>query len=463
MSWITFIVFSLFTLFVLAYFTFGRNLSRPSILYIGGFFICSLVAYCWRDEWGLHLLSPTTAFVIVGGAFIFYIVEFIDYRSHKNVNKKFDFTHSSFNAISERKLLYFLIFQFFSFILMAKTKMSIVGTSSLADALGELNDAQKFEGELVTLPFYVRYPYNFCRNAGYLWCILLPYYQFKSKEYNKQKFLLALNLLTCLVGVMLSGGRMGLLNYIIAYLSFYYISYQYTIGWKGGLLSKKAMAIIIAFGFAFTISFQNIGYIMGRSESDKAINYIFAIYCGAQIKNLDDYIRYPYSQGNESGFIGQYTFSGFYNNVAQHLGSLKSSRQFSTDLAFNSYGDYTLGNVYSAYYNYLADFGYYGVLCAGLMSLLFALFYRKMINSSFWENGHLDLWVAYYSYASASAFLCFFANHYLGSITLPALIRNLIFWWVLILYFQGPRSTYFSKIKKELYIVKIQKPYIVNV
>ena len=442
------IVVSLSIILLIAYKKLGKNLSRPSIIYIGGFWACSIVAYLWKEEWGLDKMSGGTFFMIVGGALLFFLVEWYDYRIHTLIDE--EESDSDRDSDSERepakeitplypissfKLVLFFVFQLLSFYMMAKAKMAYAVTDDLATALVEINNDEKFNDTLVKLPFYINYPYTLCRQAGYIWCILLPYYQFASSRFRTQKYLLALNFFTIVIGILISGSRMGILNYIVSYICFFYICYQYKKGWKWGLLPKKMMALIFILGILFVGLFQTLSSFVGR-ENDEAISMYFAIYCGAQIKNLDDYIQVPFKQDNKDNLFAQYTISNVYNNIGQRQGS-KESRQYSAELPFNDHGKYPLGNVYSAYYNYYLDFGYWGIICAGVMSFVLAIVYRKMQESTFWETGLLNWGPILYSWLIPFAFLCFFANEFWGTFSIEGVIKALLWWWIILVFFQG--------------------------
>lgn len=442
------IVISLSVLLLAAYIKLGKNLSRPSVIYIGGFWVCSIVAYMWKEEWDLNKMSEGTFFMIVGGALLFFLVEWHDYRIHTLIDEEKSESERESESeaepakeitplypISSFKLVLFFVFQLLSFYMMAKAKMAYASTDDLATALVEINDDEKFNDTLVKLPFYINYPYNLCRQAGFIWCILLPYYQLASSKYKLQKYLLALNLVTIIGGIILSGGRMGILHYIISYLCFFYICYQYKKGWKWGLLPKKIMADIFIVVILFITLFQALSSVIGR-ENDEALNMYFAIYCGAQIKNLDDYIQNPSKQDNNENLFAQYTISNVYNNIGQRMGS-KESRQYSAELPFNNNGKYPLGNVYSAYYNYYLDFGYWGIICAGVMSFVLAVVYRRMRESTFWETGLLNWGPILYSWLIPFTFMCFFANEFWGTFSVEGIIKSLLWWWLIVYYLQG--------------------------
>ncbi|MBQ6965924.1 MAG: oligosaccharide repeat unit polymerase [Bacteroidaceae bacterium] len=441
----------LLAILLLAYYTLGRNFSRPTILYVSGFLVCSVVAYCWKEEWGLRKMSPITASIIILGAFIFYLVELWDFRKHK---KQIDTRREdmSFKPINNFRLILFLLFQIVTFILMAKAQMAYAVSTDLGEAIGEINKEKKFENALIQYPFYVRFPYFISMTSRPLWCILFPYYLFKPRRYNSQKFFLFLNFMATMVGTLLSGGRTSILYIIISFLVFLYMGFQYKKGWRGGLFPRKVMAVIAVVSALFIVFFAELGYAIGRKESETSENasLLFAVYCGAEIKNLDDYIQHPFRQGNESGQFAQYTLCGMYDMIAIREGK-NEGRLNQPDLRFNDYGDYPLGNVYTTYYNFILDFGFLGALiCTGVMSLIASFFYRKSVISRFWQTGRLDLWIVYFGfYMPAACFLSFFANKFFEGFTISGTIKQLIVWWILIIFLQGrKRNIAMSKQKK---------------
>lgn len=447
------IVLSLSVFLLIAYKKLGKNLTRPSILYIGGFWACSIVAYFWKEEWGLQNMSGGTLFMIVGGALLFFLVEWRDYHTHAIVEEREPLEEITLlHPISSLKLVLFFFFQLLSFYMLSKAKMAYAATDDLAMALLEINNDEKFNDTLVVLPKHVNYSYMLCRHAGYIWSILLPYYQFASSKYKVQKHLLALNLFTIILGVVFSGGRMGILHYLISYICFYYICYQYKKGWRWSFLPNKVVIKILFIGILFVILFQSLTSALGR-EDDKPIAMYLAMYCGAQIKNLDDYIQYPFKQDNRKNLFAQYTISNVYNNIGQRQGSAQA-RQYSAELPFNTHGSYPLGNVYSAYYNYYLDFGYWGILCAGLMSFFLAIIYRKMLESQFWGTGRIDFGLIFYSWLIPYAFLCFFANEFWGYFSIEGMIKSLLLFWLILLYLQGKTVTHKKKILSHIKVNK---------
>lgn len=442
---IEFIVISLSVILLVDYITSGKNLSRPSISYIGGFLLCAIVAYNWRVEWGLHKLSYGTVYFFVGGALLFFFVELLFFRKFPLKLGKIDVKLDSFVPIKINKLVFFLLFQIIINYLVSRFKMSYAGTDNLSDAIWLVRADSFINGIDVKMPLYISLPNAFRRAAGYIWAILLPFYLNKSSKYNIQKLLLLFNFILCLYGEFLSGGRMGFVFYLIPLLLGYYILYQYSQGWEGGFLNKKKMAILVVSFFVFVTFFAQLGQLMGRGESSKTASMVFSIYCGAQIKNMDDYIQLKHAQKQEGEYFGQYTFKRIYG---KYLDKFIGIRHHSVDLEFNRYGSYPLGNVYSTYQDYYIDLKYYGLIFAGLMSLLMSLCYRNALTSHFWYDGRLSVGLLFYAYISHMPLMCFFANQFWGKFTINNEFFNLISWYLLILYLQGHKADYKKQLEK---------------
>ena len=433
------------------YLMLGHNLSRPSFLYVLGFFICSIVAYSWKTEWDLHTLSPTTAFLLIGGAILFFVVELLYSRCHPMKRRYTGIEYdNNFVPIKCKKLYIFLILQIAVYCVVAKAKMQQASlASTLAESLLEANNDKKFNGIFSQLPFYINSPYVFCQDIGFIWCALLPYYQMKSKLFRKQKLLIACNFIVCLLGSFLSAGRMPMFNYIVSYFSFLYISYQFKSRWKNGLLPKKYSILILGGCITFVLFFNQLGYVIGRQEDDRlSTSALIAMYCGAEIKNLDDAIKYP-ATNNKDNLFAQYTLCTLYNHIALRQNP-KSPKLYGPPSEFNHVNGYYLGNVYTTYYNYWLDFGCFGLLCVVLVAFFMSFLYHEMINSIFWVDGRLSLWICIYSYMSVVSFLSFFSEQFFSHLPILAIIRMPLYWLIMIIYFQGYKNNYHKKILNKI-------------
>lgn len=82
----------------------------------------------------------------------------------------------------------------------------------------------------------------------------------------------------------------------------------------------KTQLKIVLIIVALCLSFSQIGVLMGRDEAIlDDTNYMFAMYCGAEIRNLEDVILNPLSNP-DYGLPLYRTFNGLYENLGDRLG-----------------------------------------------------------------------------------------------------------------------------------------------
>ena len=101
-----------------------------------------------------------------------------------------------------------------------------------------------------------------------------------------------MNFFVGITGTLLTGGRTLVLYDIICVAICGYICFQFKKGWSGGFLPRKISMILVFILSFFVISFVNLGELIGRKETEDSIDLILSMYCGAEIKNLDDYIQW---------------------------------------------------------------------------------------------------------------------------------------------------------------------------
>ena len=181
--------------------------------------------------------------MIIGGSMLALVTDYFSYKpSTSNFGKK---KGEFFTMISERKLLIFAIIQFIEYILYLRAKVANVGAAyAIAEAIGEINEMSKFDDTFkLSIPWYINVPYAFFQAYGYIWAILLPIYLYIGNVTKKAKVLVFINYLLAILGCMIQGGRMPMLNYIVpCFMSYILISIYAN---KGKAQVKKYFLIIL--------------------------------------------------------------------------------------------------------------------------------------------------------------------------------------------------------------------------
>ena len=203
---------------VLTYLNFF-DYASPTFIFLSGWTLCSIIAYIYRNEWSLQVVALPCALMICGGAIVAFITEYLYRKKYSFVVKKYQY----FFVPRTWKLVALLVFQCVVYYLVAKNKMSFVSMTNLSDAIGELDHQVKFEEVVFKLPGYLNISNQFCQQGGFIWTFLFPFYLVKGKKYRKTVFLCGSNLLATIIGSMLSGGRMPMVNYIIPTLLSWYL------------------------------------------------------------------------------------------------------------------------------------------------------------------------------------------------------------------------------------------------
>lgn len=423
----------LFILFTI-YRIFNKDIISPSFLFISGFTIACYVAYCYQTEWDLGLHFNTFCMILLGSIF-FFAVEWCYRNKYK---KHFELGNVIIRQdtvpLSTNKLIAFAVFQLLIYYLHYKQQMSFANTSIWSDAISEIDQDNKFGDKSFSLPWYINVPHAFCQVSGYIWICLFVYYT-KLKRFTKTKILLTVNMLLSMMGSLLSGGRMPLLGYLIP-LGIMLFALSKKRSHKKQKPIKQQLGLMFL-GVLFILFFSQIGSIIGRHETDNMdAKYVFAVYCGAEIKNLDVYMN-----SNEPFLLNEMlplsnTLSSFYDFFNTRLGIGIPFKE--EEYTFLTNGKYFLGNVYTCYRAFYNDLGGYGFLLAGFCSLLACVLYRKFNKSSFFQTGIVDLNVFLYCFFSMGLFLAFFSELFLRRLlSIEYFIRTIIYFYIITFILYG--------------------------
>lgn len=424
-------------LLFITYRLFNKEIISPSFLFISGFTIASYIACCYKNEWNLGLHFNTFCMILLG-SLSFFLVEWWYRNKHK---KQFDYKYiiNCQNAVSlsTNKLIAFAVFQLFIYYLHYKQQMSFTNANVWTDAIGEIDQDNKFGDKSFSLPWYINVPHAFCQVSGHVWICLFVYYIKLSKQFAKIKILLGINMLLSMLGSLLSGGRMPLLGYLIP-LGIMLFALNRKRQQKEEKPLKQQLALILL-GVLFVLFFSQIGTIIGRHETDNMdAKYVFAVYCGAEIKNLDIYLNSnePFPLNNELPFSN--TFKSFYDFLNSRLGMSIPFKD--VKYSFLTNGKYFLGNVYTCYRSFYNDLGGWGFLLAGFCSFLACILYKRFNQSSFFHTGIVDLNVFLYCFFCMGLFLAFFAEIFLVRLlSVEYFIRTIIYFYIIIFILYGKK------------------------
>ena len=406
------LIVSLFGILLIEYISFKRDVANPVILFTLGFFVAALILSCFMRQWNVDL-HRTSFYVVVLGNIGFFLGAYGCFKLWRNKVCYVDVTYRLPKLVSLKGLIFLFCIQVVVYLLRIYLLKRFYG-GDLSSALLAHTMAIKFGTETAfKMPFGTSFFYGMAGLVGYVCAFLLPTYMMCKHVPFQHKFWLWANFILCLVGSLLSSGRTAMLWMIISFVSFYIIA----LNLRRIKVNLRVALKWFLVAFIFLFSFQQLGAVIGRDESDlKWFNEV-GVYCGAELQNLDDFIEEPKFQ-NSDNLFGLLTFRGFYENY----GALFGVNQLRTDRRdyhkFNARNGISLGNVNTALQHYWYDFGIIGtfVICLFMGLFLEYIYVQVYRSKKFWDKGCISPCLFVYSVMAPTAFMSFFSEAFFDKI-----------------------------------------------
>lgn len=434
--------FIIFVLFGYNFFINNKELTSPAVLFSFSFVILMIFAFINYSDLGLYSLNWRTSFVIIIGILSFMlgtlpfvkmtnrISFFFNEEKGVRINQK----------VSVNKLLIFLLFGFF--ILILNIKYLGISAENYSSILGDIRDSTVNSGSGV-LPKYLVFSNMIMLMGGIFFSIELPRF-FIEKDYIKVFFSLVIFLLSILISF--SGGSRGSSLILIISLIFNSILESY----KNNKLRKiKISSIIKVFLIIIVLLylFKESAVILGQTQvADFSFSRYILLYVGAQLKNLDMALTYQ-NIINSSNVFGQETFRSFVKFFSNLIGSGLYG-DYKLFLPFNYYNGISLGNVYTTFYPFLRDFGYFGVIiCSMLMGVISEYLYYLAKKFNSWNDG-VSIWNILLSWSSFCLLFSFFSNKFYENIFSLDILNYIVASIVVLIFFFGFPLTRTGKLRR---------------
>lgn len=418
-----------------------KSLIAPAVLFVGGLTLAVLISILYEKEWGLAKIHFETFSCILIGTSIFSIVNIL-LSSRNNVLSHNDLSNFSFeqlfNTRNLKKVLVVALFlQIYVFYTKLTTFINYYGTSDIATLLFSIRmDGRSDDKVMLFSSLFSNLSY-FCTCLYFFWCTIMTIYIIGKGKSKTIFFLLLLNMFLQFIKEMLGGDRGTSINSLFCFGVIFLCKYasikkRLSIPRKY-LVNMAIVAVLIASSLKASALF------MGREQVEESTaSYQFAVYCGAEIKNLDIWFDHP----THSDWFGQSTLAVLVSELNAKFNTGILETKYSTIDMFNSYGIYGLGNVLTTFYNFFQDGGNAGVcLFTLVMALIACLVFsqvRKVRNPI-----HTNVVDVLYAKIAFSLLMCFFANRFYNEIISIMFMRFLLYTWILGFFFKK----YIYKIK----------------
>lgn len=422
---IYFLFLLLLLMLIIVFLIYSNDIITPSFLFIASFCGASLWAVLYANEWrlGLHL---NTFLVIFLGTLIFAVTCFIVHKLFSLFQKKKDVLadwQPENIAISRYKLILFIIFEVFTIMYSIYTVVHLVGgsMSNFTASVVQYRNMNMFFGEQLVLPRIVNYSRTIVNAGGYWFGYIMINNYFVSRKVDKTLFLIVI--LSGISSYVL-GGRNGLVNIFFAVICSYFIISNKKKAFRNNVHGSTILKLLVLIVILLA-SFESLALLIGRSGFDGAtgLDYL-AVYIGAPIKNLDLFLQ-EYT-GNLP-FKQNQTFVYLINWLGPKLNLITSS--YTLDLPYRTVDNVILGNVYTTFYSYIYDYGYFGVaILVPIMGVISQSFYEFLAKSKIVKFPPMSSLV--YTYISSLLVMSFFSNKFYEQFFNVTLLQTIIVWWL---------------------------------
>lgn len=412
------LAFFLLVLTISAYCLHDSDAITPSALFGLGFFLCAAFAISNASSWRYEA-SETVIFTIVFGVMLFLFVSWVVHLVMSKRDGAIAINRSWVVPINRPVLLVFLVLQFIVFVWTLRAISQMYPAGDPLTSISLYDHANKFSEEgAEAFPFPLGPLRGLCTSIGYYICYLLGQSFGMGKE-GEEKPLLALNLATSMLVSFEGGGRTTAVSFLIyCFITFLMVKRQWgatrrTISFKIFLVVATAFVIVIA-------TFQTMLGLMGRSSGTNYWDYI-CMYIGAEIPNLDYYLAGSHSP---AGIFGCMTFYTSINWIGSHLGI--PGLVYQLDLPYRYMNGIIMGNVYTTFYAFVYDFGWWGIpMLTAIMAFVSQWVYERAVR--FDAGHHHCIWVILYALAANTLIMSFFSNKFFEAFLCIGLVRNLLF------------------------------------
>ena len=286
---------------------------------------------------------------------------------------------------------------------------------SFSEKLSFYDTITKFNSEYkLRMPWYVSIANLIGRSCCYIALYVIVRNYVSLKRMN-------IKLLVAVIVYFISslmGGRTEAFRIVTAAIFLWYYFYKRKNGWRKGSIKIAIRMVVII--ILIVVGFSLLRGVLGRTTYDP-VKVVFG-YIGAPLKNLDTFLSNP--KKSISGIWGAMTFTKFINwlGIKFHI----QPWIYVSDQPFLYFKEFRMGNVYTTYYNFYYDFGFWGcIVLISIIAVYYCYAYRKL-KAKTNKKKVVDFQLIIYAYLFKDLIMLPFSSRFYETIVNINFIRIMI-------------------------------------
>ncbi len=390
--WVTYFIMTLF-----CYIVFQKDLTAPPFIFCGLYLFSITMVLINKDVWQVAI-SDETFIVFVSGGLIFIVLGlfFRGRRPGRNVwanTGSLDAIEIS-NFVTGIIIIFSIVAGYMQYQANMEIAVKIGASGSSALVVAAVREATSY-GTEINIPSYIIQMNKILSIFAYVWLfIYINNGVVCARDWRRLEKLMPVCIY--LGSNLLSGNRLLFLYIAGAGFIYYYlmIAFNHGITINSGKILRRVLALFIL----LMIGFYGIRLLAGRvgSEDSALLQYI-SLYAGGPIKLFDMFLEAPVI----SDLWGKETFISIHKNL--QAWGMEDYPVYIAHKEFREVNGVGVGNVYTAYRAWFADFGFAGIaILGGAVAVFYNYFYYKLRFSTL---NHHRFSLLIYGYMSSGLFL----------------------------------------------------------
>lgn len=375
---------------------------NPSSLYSCGFALAAMMCAIYYQEWDMSSFEGKTLGLFILGVPCFTLYNYILFKRGRSINKKtIKLDKIRYFSFDDSFLLAFLFIQIIILFLRFRFVMSTTELSSLSEALYDIRGSAN-QGFAYEIPKYLQYLIEisdiFTYYFGFVSAKMFVNFENGSKR-NICLWIFVIGTISSFFNGAKGTGLYFLIYYLIVW-SLLYGRKNYSKRKKLGIKKTVLAALMVVMALP---AFGLLSTALGRGTSEEySPLYGVAIYCGAEIRNLDIVANESLTKDTK---WGEYTFRRYNSNYRKEKLDYLQSNHF-----VNGY--YT-GNVSSCIQFYYQDFGVQGVFWLILiMAVIMHILYRYSLKTQALTTRNFSYVIFLFAYLGRGVAYSFFSERF---------------------------------------------------
>lgn len=424
MFYVIALFFILLCITIINYYINDKIYISPAVVFSGVFTFSSLWLIFYAKKWNVELNLNTIIVIILGNINFSIICKIVIlYFNKKNKKNYKEKQEVNLFELDNKKVNLFIVFCIIvNLLTLYYTVKSVDGSfQNIGNALYKYRNLTAYKGENVNIPKIIDVLSGVMHASSYWFMYVFINNFIKTGKFNIKILIV---IILSIISSVFDGSRGALINNILAIIPLYSILKNKSTGFENRLKFKSIFILtLIAVMLLSTLKWT--ATLLGRNDISEINTFDYvAMYSGTQIKNLDTYLK---EKNSIETYIGIHTFRSLYEIISNFF---NTSWEMDIIATYRNENGYNLGNVYTIFFDFICDLGYFGlVFFTTIMALVSQIIFEKCKKVQL-NKKYPNIIIIIYAYIFGGIVFAFFGNKFFPQVFSVGFLKYICLWYL---------------------------------